>query len=97
MDSREIGVHKGHCCVKHGCKYGEPDCPVVNQVVEQSYTCEECGDEGIKTVAELIKLEDVDKLQEIFSHYDNATEQSNENLLNKILKLIEYEYGYKLK
>lgn len=95
MDNREIGVHKGHCCVKHGCKYGEPDCPVVNQVVEQSYTCEDCSDEGIKSVADLITLKDVDKVKEMFNHYDRATGENNNELFDKIFKLIKHEYGYK--
>ena len=24
----EAGVHDSHCCKKHGCKYGDDDCPV---------------------------------------------------------------------
>lgn len=31
-----------HCCVKHGCKYGFPDCPVVAGKLP-SNDCEECG------------------------------------------------------
>ena len=38
------GVHKGHCCVFHGCKYGDEDCPVVNKRITQAYTCEDCVD-----------------------------------------------------
>ena len=37
------GVHIGHCCSKHGCKYSDHDCPVVNGKVKQSGSCEECG------------------------------------------------------
>lgn len=95
MDSREIGVHKGHCCVKHGCKYGDPNCPVVKQVVEQSNICEECSDEGIQNVFELIRFEDIDKIKEVFNNHDSLTSQNNKELLNKILKLINQEYGYK--
>ena len=36
-------VHKGHCCVEHGCKYGNPDCPVANRKIKQSGACETCG------------------------------------------------------
>lgn len=89
MDKREFGVHKAHCCVKHGCKYGEPDCPVVNQIVEQSYTCEECNNEGIKKVSDLITLKDIDKLKNIFNHYDSLMNDSNEELLGKILRVIQ--------
>ena len=37
-----IGVHISHCCKWHGCKYGDPDCPVVNGEIEQEYLCEDC-------------------------------------------------------
>ena len=47
-------VHTEHCCVKHGCKYGEDDyCPVVQKQQKQSYTCESCSFEGIVTLKEL--------------------------------------------
>jgi hypothetical protein len=36
------GVHATHCCPAHGCKYGDPDCPVVAGVVQPVYTCEDC-------------------------------------------------------
>jgi hypothetical protein len=39
------GVHINHCCEKHGCKYGDIDCPVTLNLVTQKYPCEFCGDE----------------------------------------------------
>lgn len=39
---REKAVHAGHCCVSHGCKYGEEDCPVEHGKVKQYHPCEEC-------------------------------------------------------
>lgn len=47
MSNRD-GVHASHCCVVHGCKYGEDDCPVVNRSIEQEYLCEGCSDDGLK-------------------------------------------------
>ena len=38
------GVHAAHCCKWHGCKYGDPGCPVVNGEVEQEYPCEYCSE-----------------------------------------------------
>lgn len=38
-----VGVHRTHCCDKHGCKYGEDKCPVVLGSVKQDYPCETCG------------------------------------------------------
>lgn len=36
------GVHVEHCCAKHGCKYGDWHCPVVEGAVLQAYKCEDC-------------------------------------------------------
>lgn len=41
--SDEKDVHTEHCCVEHGCKYGDDDCPVENGVQEQSYPCQDCN------------------------------------------------------
>jgi hypothetical protein len=38
------GVHENHCCVFHGCKYGDDDCPVVTNKTTQKYSCEDCVD-----------------------------------------------------
>lgn len=35
-------VHTEHCCAKHGCKYGQPECPVANGQKPQSFPCEDC-------------------------------------------------------
>jgi len=45
MDAREIGVHKAHCCVKHGCKYGDDNCPVVVGKIVQNFPCWECDED----------------------------------------------------
>lgn len=34
------GTHAAHCCKRHGCKYGDEDCPVVLGSAAQSYACE---------------------------------------------------------
>lgn len=36
-----------HCCIRHGCKYGHEDCPVVLGKIEQVYICEMCDDDII--------------------------------------------------
>ena len=56
-------AHTEHCCSTHGCKYGDPGCPVLNQKKEQSYPCEWCDDakkERDKALAPIIK--DLNKL-----------------------------------
>ncbi|MEG9650759.1 hypothetical protein ACTO5A_22940 [Pseudomonas aeruginosa] len=49
------GVHAAHCCARHGCKYGDDDCPVVVGTVEQLYQCEECSDENSRLDAAMRK------------------------------------------
>lgn len=39
---RRAGVHGIHCCKRHGCKYGERDCPVRFGDTAQMYPCEMC-------------------------------------------------------
>lgn len=62
-----IGVHISHCCKWHGCKYGDPDCPVVNGEVEQKYLCEDCyedlEDEEYHREA-LVRIEEIKKFRE---------------------------------
>lgn len=51
-DPSDANVHEAHCCPKHGCKYGDDDCPVENGFIEPKYTCESCewdASEEVKT------------------------------------------------
>lgn len=45
MNDQQILVHKSHCCKKHGCKYGDNDCPVELGEVIQDHPCESCSRE----------------------------------------------------
>lgn len=36
-------IHTGHCCVEHGCKYGDVDCPVWLAAKKQGFPCESCN------------------------------------------------------
>jgi hypothetical protein len=50
------GVHVEHCCVRHGCKYGDDeDCPVESGKVQQSYPCESCT-EDVKLHPDLMNV-----------------------------------------
>lgn len=31
-----------HCCIRHGCKYGYPCCPVALGEIAQEFQCEDC-------------------------------------------------------
>jgi hypothetical protein len=63
-----IGVHTSHCCLQHGCKYGDDDCPVASGGHKQEYPCETCGmmerghyevsldEEGLKILKQVVEL-----------------------------------------
>jgi hypothetical protein len=53
MDKIRYGVHRTHCCIVHGCKYGDEDCPVVNREIKQDYICESCSIDGVKSVDDI--------------------------------------------
>jgi hypothetical protein len=36
------GTHLSHCCLMHGCKYGDDTCPVENDTAKQDHPCEDC-------------------------------------------------------
>jgi hypothetical protein len=37
-----IEMHVGHCCSRHGCKYGTANCPVTAGMRVQDFPCEQC-------------------------------------------------------
>jgi len=43
-------VHTEHCCIRHGCKYGNIYCTVTTAEKKQSYACEGCMDELEETL-----------------------------------------------
>ena len=87
MDDKETRVHVTHCCLIHGCKYGDDeDCPVASGKMEQFYICEDCGNNGIESV-EYIKRYKEGKL--------NICPKCG-NVLRRRIKKIErslYEYA----
>lgn len=55
-------VHTEHCCILHGCKYGDDEaCTVMKRLAPQSYLCETCNYFGITTL-EMVKR--IDKTPE---------------------------------
>lgn len=45
VNNREFAdVHDRHCCKRHGCKYGDPDCTVMSGQY-QGIICEDCEDD----------------------------------------------------
>ena len=44
------GVHISHCCLRHGCKYGDPSCSVETGNDKQEFPCESCMEEEHLTI-----------------------------------------------
>lgn len=42
VNEHPTDTHTEHCCVDHGCKYGDETCPVRTGVKPQSFPCEAC-------------------------------------------------------
>jgi len=79
MDISKYGVHRTHCCVLHGCKYSDDDCPVVSGEIKQDYTCESCDMDGIKQVED---IKDLLVFRDV----------SNEDLLDNLMGMC-FEHG----
>lgn len=43
FEEKRQDVHTEHCCVIHGCKYGDDDCTVTTRRKPQSFVCEYCS------------------------------------------------------
>ena len=58
-------VHTEHCCVDHGCKYGEDGCPVYLGIKKQSCPCEACSywfeDSSMKAPIPTVSEEELNK------------------------------------
>ena len=107
MDTSRYGVHRTHCCVLHGCKYGDEDCPVANGEIKQDYTCESCSMDSIKKVEEIKYLlefrnvSDKDLLDDLigmcFKHVNLAfipreELEERDKLENEVLRRMSKQY-----
>ena len=75
----DIGVHATHCCLEHGCKYGDDDCPVMMGTVDglSAEECEHC-------------IEDIKRFVEAF-HRINAPRYASEE---RMVKTLGEKIGY---
>ena len=35
-------MHLEYCCLEHGCRYGDEECPVGSGIIKQTHPCDEC-------------------------------------------------------
>lgn len=85
MDKNRWGVHETHCCVLHGCKYQEEDCPVTNRLIPQQYICESCDWDGLKSVEHIQEYEEVLKKIRNAKANHETTIQVSVDFLNRML------------
>ena len=52
----EVGDHAYNCCIVHGCKYGDNNCPVTIGIIRQKHICATCSSEGMKSVDQVINM-----------------------------------------
>jgi hypothetical protein len=61
-----LDVHTAHCCSRHGCKYGDPNCTVVTGRAPQEYMDEQCAyeleDGGLETAYLMNEMYDKGRL-----------------------------------
>ena len=66
------GVHSTHCCKWHGCKYGDPDCPVATGKVKQVYLCEDCYDDLEQENYYKYMLKQIDEIKEFMKENNHV-------------------------
>jgi hypothetical protein len=68
-------VHTEHCCLHHGCKYGENEtCTVMSLRGKQSYLCEGCKGYDKKSEERINRM------------YQEAIQFKRNKIINTILK-----------
>jgi len=74
-------VHTEHCCLKHGCKYGDDDCTVTTKRAAQSFRCEYCYDDEQEFKNEAMGALEGNYLKELIEEYENKLEKLKKMVL----------------
>jgi hypothetical protein len=77
-------THITHCCILHGCKYGDVNCVVVTRQEKQAYTCEDCGLEGFTTIPDPDSPEWEDQNEVLVMDHEDLMQEVL--MLRKIIK-----------
>jgi len=84
----EKSQHVTHCCIVHGCKYGDEDCPIVTGEAVQMHPCITCEDreQTITNTNDVILLMMIDRLDQIVKSLSKVVDliQESENYLQLI-------------
>lgn len=67
-----------HCCIKHGCKYGDKNCTVTTGKLMQSFFCEDCEEEQELVLTYPMEIDIMNKQQnkEAVEKYKQLWEQT---------------------
>ena len=89
LNASKIGVHRTHCCILHGCKYGDDkNCPVVNSIVKQEYICETCDNTYWVDVKNNIILDRHERIKLSLKLIEKKIEETNKKKrIEKLEKL----------
>ncbi len=62
--------HQSHCCIDHGCKYNDDDCPVTKGIVKQDGLCEQYGleTEGYYSSSHISREQQAGRLADLWAH-----------------------------
>lgn len=84
------GVHQAHCCKKHGCKYGDEDCPVVSGEIVQEYTCEVGNDFEEDCFEEIIDFQmKYDEYRGVLEQIEKLTSNSPNGEIYRIHEIVK--------
>lgn len=84
-------VHTEHCCVIHGCKYGDDGCTVYSGEKEQSYPCEHC-DYDQEYLNHMDARHALHKAMRLIEHVNKTTELDMSNIEKSIKNVIDISY-----
>jgi hypothetical protein len=104
-----VECHRTHCCMRHGCKYMDDDCPIASGDLEQEYLCEDCHLEGITRKEQLkwyatdmwILRTALDNLKIRYVVMDSGPQYENDPVLHQLLyimstdNVLDFENGRK--
>jgi len=77
-ESEGVGVHIGHCCEKHGCKYADEFCPVASGMFKQDHPCESCSWSQERENEVLDEMSDEDLVDELVSRGYTVTKGADD-------------------
>jgi hypothetical protein len=79
-----IGVHINHCCERHGCQYGDENCPVVIGLAIKNHRCEDC-DRELQTLNKDIIPKVLDAFRSTMAYFYSEIDNTKEEYFVKQL------------